>query len=1235
MTRKRPPPPPPDSRQMDLFGATAPKPPEPSAPRPAPSPEPQLELIAAPPPPPPELKVVENAPVADLGEVLRLERNLALLAGAGAGKTHSLVTMCLHLLGGARRDWDAISPAKLGLLTFTEKAADEMRGRLRDRLDGLALGTAEEPALRASFEAAGKPFPKGSVWRGIRDDLGGATIGTFHSLCSQLLRRAPPNARVSAGFDLLEEREASALMFDVVERALLARLERGSTLRALVAELGFSRLVGGLVPVATRIREEGIAPDFVPVADYPTLRAQFDANLRGLKVRARSAQPATPTQLKQLDHFKLELDVAEYDTFERDGEALAAALKNARDQVGDLRQPVEELRKRWVACQLAPQEAEVRELLTEVFAAHEEALTRRGVLDFTGLLIEARNLLRDSAEARTEAQARFGALLVDEFQDTNRLQLEIVLLLAEKREHAPRPVSTAFDEQHREIVALPQEHGFLAVVGDRKQSIYEFRGADVSVFEVMARAIEKNDGRRAFLRHSRRSTPALLTVFNEGFARTLVAPPEQEAADFEVVWQNGEDDLLPVREQSAPGQAVMQLADSRLPQDKIPAEQFRNADAEAMAAALEHGLAAARSPVAWKLADGSYARGGNVAVLFQRFTQLEVYRQALVRHGIRHRVVRGRGFYGAQEIVDLACLLSLLADPDDAIALSAVLRSPLVGLTDAEWIALARPTVGQRWKLEARKVLFGSLPNGVAPEGFADPDAPDALQRFRERFHSLREARDRLGLRALLRVIYEEFAFRVAVAASPFGEQAVANLDKLLVLATARERQGSSVAQFSAELMALAEEAPREAQAEVIDELDPDAVTLCTVHQAKGLEWPIVVLPDLNVAPRSETAAVRFDREYGLGIQRPKGESEIASFSAEAITKQLSRRARAEHARLLYVAMTRARDRVILGLRPANPQERTWAKDLTLFFPLQVIGVRPWELDVSQLRALPAVAPSKGAIDLAPLEKIIDTVRAPHRPVSRALVLPVTQLQDHTSCPRRYHLAHQVGLTERHTGVGAMLPDELEGDARDRGVAAHRLLEVTPLELIGSSQLSARLRGLRRAEGLEREVTDDVLSWVERFWQTSFAREFKDATAVHRELPFALRVDLPPQPSLVLRGQIDLLVERRDELIVVDYKTTPPPPSGVEPWRAQLACYAIAARRLSGRALPVRAGIVFLRETNPEPRFLASLDVPRLEASLIEEAAELERSQRTGRWTGRERAQCESLGCGYVYRCHP
>ncbi len=1183
--------------------------------------EPQ-PLAPAPEPVQPFTRTSSDLSPLPQGEVqLRLESNLAILAGAGAGKTYSLVTMCLHLLGGARQK-DPISCAELGLLTFTEKAADEMRGRLRERLEGLATGTAEEPTLRASFAAVGLPFPLPRRWRAIRDELGSATIGTFHSLCIQLLRRAPPNSGVSPHFELMDERDARALVRDLVERTLLARVERGSPLRSLVAEIGFGRLVEALVPISSRIREEGVAPDFVPVADGPTLRAQFQQALAELQSQARATQPATHTQREQLAEYTRVLSRVTFESLERDLGDLNAAIKGARGQVGELREATDQLSQIYGACLLAPFEAEVRELLVDVATAHEEALASRGVLDFTGLLVQARNLLRDHPLARRDAQQRFKALLVDEFQDTNRLQLELVLLLAEQREGAPRPVSRAFEQQHHEITSLPQERGFLAVVGDRKQSIYEFRGADVSVFEVMARAIERNGGSRHYLRDSRRSTPALLEVLNRGFTLALGpgaagSPP----ADFEVVYTPEHDDLRAVRAESPTGVALVQLEDARLPVEKFPAEQLRAADAEAVARALAHGLGGAWSVM--KKGGEAPARGGDVAVLFQRFTQLEVYRQALVRHGVRHRVVRGRGFYGAQEVVDLASLLAILSDPDDALSLSAVLRSPLVGLTDSQWVALAKPSREDgRWALDARRVLLGA--DQVIPE----------VATLRARYRALREERDRLGLRALLRVVLEVFGYRVAVAAAPFGEQALANLDKLLVLASVRERQGVGVAAFSRELLELADDAPKEAQGEVVDELDLDAVTLCTVHQAKGLEWPIVVLPDLSTAPRNETAAIRFDRDLGLGIVRPKGVTEVRSLSAQSITAQLQRRARAENLRLLYVAMTRARDRVVLGLRPTWAADRTWARDTSAFFPIQVTGDRPDVLDVSALET-PRPPRVVATGDASLVQDVIERVRTPLAATARSLVLPVTQLQDHVSCPRRFHLAHQVGLSERPSAFeGVELEVDDDTDVRARGTAAHRLLELTPLELIGTPQLHAALRTLRRSQGLERLAGDDVLAWVERFWNTTFAQGLA-SSSVHRELPFALRLDAEQGPSLILRGQVDLLVVTNEALIVIDYKTTTAPASGLEPYRFQLGCYALAAQRFAGRPLPVRAGIVFLREANPEPVFLDTFDLEALERSLVAEAAQLEHAQRTNSWPGRDRRICEALGCGYVYRCHP
>ncbi len=1184
-----------------------------------------------------------------LPEALRLERNLAILAGAGAGKTYSLVTTCLHVLSGARAGFAPVPAHALGLLTFTDKAAGEMRARLRERLSALADGAVKEPELEASFAALGKPFPRPAVWRGLRDELGAATIGTFHSLCTQLLRRAPPGSATSPHFELLDEREARLLLSELVERELLRRIERESPMAELVAELGFETLVLALAGVCARLREEGQSPRYAAIADAALLRERFEVTLRELRALVARGAGARAKDTERLASFSEALGRVSWETFPAELPNLRAAIYNARgDLWATLRHYVGERSKErdpdlnlsllYGAARMAPFEAEVRDVLEAVATQHEAALREQGVLDFTGLLVQARDLLRDDAGARREAQARFQVLLVDEFQDTNRLQLELVLLLAERRDGAPRPVSAAFEARHREILSLPLEPGALAVVGDRKQSIYEFRGADVSVFEVMARRIEANGGGRAYLRTSRRSTAPLLAAFNASFPRVLGREAyEGSPADFEVVYLPEHDHLTAHRAVAPEAAPLVWLVNSTLGDEARDAQTQRRDDAEAIARALAHGLDGA-----WTVIDRAdaktprQARGGDVALLFQRFTQLETYRQALVRHGVRHRVVRGRGFYAAQEVLDVAALLSVIADGDDALSLSIVLRSPMVGLRDSALVSLAQPTAGRRWGLDATLVLQG----GVALDAL-DDDERSRLERLRGLVTRLAAERDRLGLRALLRVALEDLGYRVAVAAGPFGEQALANLDKLLTFASARERRGASLAAFAQELRELADTAPKEDQGEVVDELDAAAVTLCTVHQAKGLEWPVVVLPDLATGAPGGGPPVRFDRELGLSVKPiPFGEVSLESHSAAKIQSQRSRRERAEALRLLYVALTRARDLVVFGLVPAKPRGRCWAKELAPFLAWQGVHGRAALLDVASLPAAqasrdPALDEATAARQLAAL---VERTRAARVALPRVMTLAVTQLQDFRTCPRRFHLAHQVGLSERLVGFdGDGREAEVDADVRSRGTAAHRLLELAPLDAVGTPRLSEALRAVRRAEGLERLATDDVLAWVEATLGTGFFLAAATAPAgVHRELPFALRLDGASGPGLVVRGQIDLVVETEGELLVVDYKTSKAPPAGLEPYRFQLECYALAARRLLGQAKPVKAGIVFLREDDRAPRWLEGVGTaPDISAGLLADAAALAGAQRDDRWGLRERRFCEANGCGYVYRCHP
>lgn len=1200
----------------------------------------------APSPAPARLRLVREEPAPEslaLPEALRLERNLALLAGAGTGKTYSLVTMCLHLLGGARAEAEPIAPERLGLLTFTDKAAAEMRERLRRRLDALADGQTNEPELLASFEALGAPMPPARFWRRIRDDLGAATIGTFHSLCTHLLRRAPAGSGVNPGFALLDEREARALLQGVIEREVLRRIEaKDPLITDLVRELQFgggleNGLIDGLVSVFVRLREEGSQPRFLRITDPIAARREFERTLAEVQALTRDgiqrAYAKKPKENDKARAFAALLNSTSFESYPTDAavlQELSGALKNiselreARTFVSDVKDSANPRRLDWLhaAVGLAPYEAAIRDLLGEVMRLHEQALKARGVLDFTGMLLQARNLLRDVPTARLEAQTRFGALLVDEFQDTNRVQLELVMFLAEKRQGAPRPISESLESASQEVLELPLQRAFLAVVGDRKQGIYEFRGADVTVFEEMARRIEASGGGRAWLQTSWRSSPALVASLNTLMLRVLAKEKFEGAPRaFEVVYT--EQDHLQAQRGHVEGTPIVRLT-ATLP-EKPDAATLREFDADAVARFVRQ-----------RLSEGT-VRGADIAMLFQRLTQLETYRLALVRHGVRHRVVRGRGFFGAQEVVDLACWLKLLATPGDALALATVLRSPLVGLRDASLVRLAQPTRG----LDAHRVLLDAT---IDLTGLS-PDEVTRFERFRTLFATLLRERDRLGLRALVRVTLDTLEVREALAAGPFGEQALANVEKLLELATTRQNAGIGAGAFAQELLQLAQREPREAQGDVLDAYDPEAVTLCTVHQAKGLEWPIVVLPELFAARRNERELIWFDRNEGLAI-RPFGMPESITGAAreKAISSVRNRRAFAENLRLLYVAMTRARDQVVLGLMAPKVGDKLkhWADVLQNDSWNDVTDVQVDSLPEGAPPVDPLTAPASATEQV---RQIIERVRQgpSTRPVEA--VLPVTQLQDFVSCPRRFHFAHQVGLAERpRSFVADEEPGTREGaggpvDVRARGTAAHRLLELTPLDAVGSDQLMAVLRDLRRAEDLPDDVDESVLRWVHGFWASPAGRRIASLgeSRVHRELPFVLPLRSPSGDfTLHLRGQIDLVIDGPEGLEVLDYKTSRAPPAGLGSYAFQLGCYAVAAAALLADERPVRAGLVFLRDDDPSPRFLPSVvDAATLRSGLVAEARALTTSQITRVFEGRPLETCRALGCGYVYRCHP
>ena len=1207
---------------------------------------------------------------------LALEQNLAIMAGAGAGKTYSLITIGLHLLSGARAEPTPLQPAELCLLTFTDKAAAEMRSRLRERLDALATGEArasDEADLRASFAALGRSFPGPEFWRRVRDDLGSAWIGTFHSLCAQLLRRAPAGFGVDPSFKLLDEREATLLRRDTAERVVLDALERREPeVVDLCRELGFSArgrvlgMVGALGDVLVKLREEGLSADQVAITRKEEARAAFDAALERVREAASRAAslegprgrffPCVSACLRALDGMK-------YETFLHADRwpALRAAIEaertiaNQRNELGEAlkdlkwnalgrdRPMLKGLLEHYAAVDVVRHEAAFRRLLGELQDRHRGELRKRAALDFSELLIRARDLLRDHPVVRREVQDRMRALLVDEFQDTNRLQLELVTLLSERREGGPRPVEASG------VLELPLQPAFVCAVGDRKQSIYEFRGADVSVFGQLAALVERNGGRRHYLKTNRRSVPGLITFFNRMFRSVLVAREGAASArDYEVVYQPEGDDLEPHRTLRAGRLHVERVVYE--PAERAP--ESRAQDATLVARKIRQ-LLAPRSGLKIQGADEKVrpAVGRDVAILFRRFTYLEVYRQALARAGIPHRVVRGRGFYAAQEVVDLASLLSVIADPTDALSFAAVLRSPLVALSDASLYRLADQCGG---RLHLKSVRAVERPALV---GFGAGEL-ERLDRFLDLHHRLRSERDRLGLRVLLQVALEETAYRVALAGSPFGEQALANVEKLLELAGRWDATGAGDCQaFAAELLALADAEPAEAQADVMDAGDERAVSLLTIHQAKGLEWPVVVVPDLCAGPMPQTKRVLFDRSMGLGLKPwVEGELEVGrSPRQQQIADELARREEAEYRRLLYVAMTRARDHLVLSGQCKGMRSATWRgyldRALESDAELRALVADAKEGDVPEMRVSGGV---QGSLLLDGEERVVAAEARCEQPLPlqpRTAVLPVTHLQSYVLCERRYLYAHVVGLAEFpiHFEVDAepelepLLPGRTRSpnDPRARGTLAHALLEKVDLEAAADpGRLDEALRRLLWELGQEPDTQDarEIAAWARGFLLTPYAASLRGAR-VMREVPFALKLDAPGSLSVFLKGQIDLLViDEAGTATVIDYKASERHPEGLQPYGFQLDCYALAARKLVGADAPLRTGIAFLKEKNPGPDFRADARPEALaavEARLAAAAADLVARSRGTDFRGRDAAYCASIRCGYQYRCHP
>ena len=863
------------------------------------------------------------------------QRNIAVTASAGAGKTATLVERYIELL----RQHPEIGVRQVLAITFTQKAAAEMRERIARRLT---------EALNQEL-----PEPQRQRLRQIRADLPAARISTIHAFCAALLREYPIEADVDPAFAVLEGIDAAQLRQQAV-RQTLASLARArdsdpdkEALRRTLAEWPRRYLEQVLEHLlekkhlarswCRRYAEQ--SPDQIlsdwremqQAASAPACRALLDdTQFTDMLAELAALRPLTDERDSAVERLNpLRDSMRRLSKTPPLDEALAVLprlaeglLTNGKPLSGsrlgkksnwaeaDLAR-VRELVPALGRC-LAPhadllslelsaadeRAAAVLPALSRVFlradARCESSKGNGRMLDMDDLLEKSHQLIAADANIRHRLAQHYRFALIDEFQDTDPLQWKIIRSLAS-------PDGQMAGDK-------------LFIVGDPKQSIYSFRAADVTVFARVRDAIAA-----ANAAHERESQPfcddgeildASFTqrlgslVMGENF-RTLAQPvafvnalfPKFMQAVPDEPFQVGYDPLIGCRSADVSEGSVELLLlppdDSRDPTDSTRCE------AQLVARRLSHLLAGNDLQVA----DQDSLRPpvpGDIALLLRRRRNLSAYEDALRACGIPFQVAGGRGFYQRQEIYDLANILRVLCNSGDDIALMGALRSPYFGLSDNALYKLTAPDGG--WL--AKNLADANQRQRLAPaDQEAATDAVARLQRWEE-------LRDRVPLVELLHTILEDTGAWGFLCYGERGEQAVANVHKLLDLA--REFRGP-LTDFVVRLDLLTNQEQQEGEAV----LDADALHILTVHAAKGLEFPIVVVPDLAARfnfQNSDPALIDAEKGLGLRVLDPEQDyKRTSSFIRTLSNRDASRRQRAEEKRLLYVACTRARDHLLLG----------------------------------------------------------------------------------------------------------------------------------------------------------------------------------------------------------------------------------------------------------------------------------------------------------------------------------
>ena len=1213
--------------------------------------------------------------------VSNVEQHQFLSAGAGAGKTTILVEHYLHLLG------EGYKPAQIVAVTFTEKAAAEMKQRLREE----CRVRAQQQTASGDAASAVSASP-GVDWESLVHELEAAPISTIHGFCARLLREHALVASLDPEFTVLDQTDAELLLEETIRRHLLTRLSSEQTARTLAMTLGYGDLVRVLIALGKeRVKLEGVlvdtayqSPDellsrWQEMAEERKVRVlrkileheQFAPSLQhildtqgpeGDKLEERRQQLCEIIYSHQLHLYSTyELTPARYNqvlaaleellevpatnvgsnnawsALGLDMNAMKAAqrlfIHKSEGLLGQLKNDINSVT--WNS-EVEEESAELTFALVQELKAALEAYAaakkQMGAVDFEDLLELTRKLWADSPETLERAGAAICHLLIDEFQDTNTLQKQVLW-----------PLVTG--EQYDPVVAphLAETGGrCLFIVGDAKQSIYRFRGADVTVFNTTRDEMSSQDCCVIHeLTRNFRSNASLVEVYNRLFSHEAVMGTD-EKEKWEATYVNMEIALPPLPEDQHPVEVHVIAAQSASSgegseaADSADMQELRKREARWIAGRLVKMIDDSQMQVRHKSGTEECwepVRPGDVAILLRAMTDVHIYEQALRHAGLPYYLVVGRGFFDAQEVQDVANFLKTLENELDDVALVGALRSLMIGLSDETLYHLSRLNAPSWWARLQQAAL--ALANGEASDAQADEMSAHTdetiqvieesqLQRIRRAyalFTELRAKKNRLPLPALVQEVVDRTGFSATLAGQFSGAQLVSNVRKLVELAGQFQSQGQATGHaglrdFIEHITRLTMRQEREGQAP-IEEESGDSIKLITYHSAKGLQWPVVVLPDLCRGAGGDKSAYRFHPASGFAVksfpvQAVKDDAKNIWPSVAAEIKEADEREeKAEKRRLFYVGATRARDLLILSAVTKLTGKGNISQDASdspLGWVSEALNTEIWTdagsnsadetlwkwheeglqlsdcLEISDEQYQPPALPTTGSVDEL-LPHIVGQVGPVAKTLEGQLRFTATELSLYHHCPRMYELQNRLGLPGMAPVFGATSQAAL--NAMELGTVVHRVLQ-----LVGSGGVD-KLGELvplvdtppalplgtefdRRAAEQAASIHAHVLHFVN---SDLYDNLFQADSDLRSEVGLSVLLTVGGQ-QVMIEGKVDALVHTADgQYHLLDYKTGQFDEAMHEQYRVQLGLYCYAVEQATGYC-PATANLVYLTQSD-------------------------------------------------------